>query len=104
MTMLSGKLGIIAALLLILAAFPLRAQWSGQLNLSAGLGGMNGDEKTGIGYLGHVLARGNAGLHYQSEKFTMTTVVNGLWEPKSSDNTRLNLNLEQQDQVDLELV
>ncbi len=35
MTMLSGKLRIIATLLLTLAAFPLRAQWSGQLDLSA---------------------------------------------------------------------
>ena len=102
--MLTGKLRIIALLLLSLAAFPLRAQWSGHVDLSAGLGGMNGDEKTGIGYLGHVLAQGNAGIRYQSEKFTMTTAVNGLWEPKSGDNSRLNLDLGQQDQVGLELV
>ena len=95
---------LILSLLLALASFPLKAQWSGSVDFSAGLGGMNGDEKTGIGYLGHILAQGNANLRYQTDKFTWTTAVNGRWEPKSSDNTRLNLNLAQQDKVDLELV
>ena len=91
-------------LLLFVAAVPLRAQWSGSADLTTGLGGMTGDEVTRIGYLGHILAQGNFSLRYRTEKFSWSTTLNGKWEPKSTDNTRLNLDLKQQEQVGLELV
>ena len=95
---------ILALLLLSLAAFPLRAQWSGSADFAAGLGGMNGDREREIGFLGHILAQGDFGLNYKSDKFTWTTSVNGKWEPKSSDNSRLNFSLSGQDQLDVDLV
>ena len=91
-------------LLVFLAAVPLRAQWSGSADISTGLGGMTGDEVTRIGYLGHILAQGNLSLRYRTDKFSWSTALNGKWEPQSNDNTRLNLDLKQQEQLGLELV
>ena len=95
---------LILTMLLFLAAVPLRAQWSGSVDFSAGLGGMKGDKETGLGYLGHLLAQGDFGLRYQTETFTWTTAVKGKWEPKSSDNSRLNFSSVRQDGLDLDLV
>ena len=95
---------VVVLLSLLLAAFPLQAQWSGSADLSAGLGGMKGNDELDIGLLGHLLTKGDASLRYQTEKFTWTAAVNGKWESKSSDNSRLNFSLEQSDALRLELV
>ena len=87
-----------------MAALPLLAQWSGSADVSAGLGGMTGDKQTRIGYLGHALTQGSVNLRYKTDKFSWSTTVNGRWEPKSTDNTRLNMIPDQRDKVDLELV
>ena len=81
--------GICLALTLLLWADPLRAQWSGSVDLSGGLGGMEGsivnDEKPMI----HGLAQGTLKLNYTTEKFTCNTTVTEKWEPKTTDNSRL---------------
>ena len=94
----------ILLLLLTLAAFPLRAQWSGSADLATGLGGMTGNKDLNIGFLGHLLTQGNASVRYQSDQFTWNASVNGKWEPKSSDNSRLNFHAEAADRLALELV
>ena len=77
-------------LLLLLCAFPLSAQWSGSVDLSTGLGGMEGsivnDEKP----MFHGLAQGTFQLNYKTEKFRWSTKVDGKWEPKTTDNARLS--------------
>ena len=95
---------ILSLLLLSLAALPLRAQWSGNAGFSSGLGGMTGDKEREVGYLGHVLAQGDFGINYKSDKFTWSAALNGKWEPKSSDNSRLNFIQSGQDQLDVDLV
>ena len=95
---------ILALLLFTLAAPPLRAQWSGWMDITGGLGGMKGNRELDVGLLGHVLAQGDVGLRYQTDAFTWTTSVTGRWEPKSSDNSRMNISLEQPEAMGLELV
>ena len=95
---------ILSLLLLSLSALPLRAQWSGSADLAAGLGGMNGDREREVGFLGHILTQGDLGLDYKSDKFTWTTSVKGKWEPKSSDNSRLNFSRSGDDRLDVDLV
>ena len=96
---------VIATLLLIaLTAFPLQAQWSGHMDVTTGLGGMTGNDELGVGLLGHLLTQGNVSLRYQTEKFSWNTTVGGRWEPKSSDNSRLDFNRDQPDELNLELV
>ena len=77
-------------LLLLLCALPLSAQWSGSVDLSTGLGGMEGsivnDEKP----MFHGLAQGTFQLNYKTEKFRWSTKVDGKWEPKTTDNARLS--------------
>ena len=94
----------ILALTLLLAALPLWAQWSGSADFSSGLGGMNGDREREIGFLGHVLTQGDFALTFQSEKFKWSTSVNGKWEPKSSDNSRMNFSIGDQDALALDVV
>ena len=91
-------------LTLILAAFPLRAQWSGSADLATGLGGMTGNKDLDVGFLGHLLTQGNASVRYQSDRFTWNASVNGKWEPKSSDNSRVNFSRDEADRLALELV
>ena len=95
---------LILILLLNLAASPLRAQWSGSADLSAGLGGMTGNDELGVGLLGHLLTKGDATFRYQTDKFTWSTAVNGKWESKSSDNSRLNFRMEEPGEMGLEVV
>ena len=95
---------ILSLLLLNLAALPLRAQWSGSADLSAGVGGMMGNRDLDVGLLGHVVTNGNATFRYQAEKFTWTTSVNGKWENKSSDNSRVNFRMEEPGEMGLEVV
>ena len=101
---MSVRTVIVSLMLTVLAALPLQAQWSGSVNFATGLGGMTGDKETGIGYLGHLLLDGDASVKYQTDKFMWKAVVSGKWEPRSNDNTRLNLNMAQTDQVGMEMV
>ena len=80
---------LILSFLLLMAAPVLRAQWSGSLDFSSGLGGMLADERVGAGTLGHLLLKGDGSLNYQTEKFTWKTTVGATWEPKSGDNFRM---------------
>ena len=102
---MKARSAIVSLMLLILAAFPMQAQWSGSADLSTGVGGMKGDELTRIGYLGHLITKGNVSIRYRPDTvFTWNTSLNGNWETKTNDNTRLNLNLAQPDQPGLEFV
>lgn len=91
-------------LLLFLAALPLRAQWSGSADLATGLGGMNGNKDLDIGLLGHLLTQGNASVRYLTDRFTWNASVNGKWEPKSSDNSRVNFSRDEAGRLAMELV
>ena len=95
---------ILLSLLFFVAAPALRAQWSGRVDFSTGLGGMMGNREYQIGNLGHLLTQGDFTLRYRTDKFTWTNTLNGSWEPKSSDNSRMNLKLAQQDEIGLDLV
>ena len=95
---------ILSLLLLNLVSLPLRAQWSGSADLSAGVGGMMGNRDLDVGLLGYVVTNGKATFRYQAEKFTWSTSVNGKWENKSSDNSRVNFRMEEPGEMGLEAV
>ena len=81
---------ILALLLLNLAAIPLRAQWSGSVGFTGGVGGHTGSDVSGIGFLGHALTQGDFTLRYKSDSLSWTTVVKGEWEPRTTDDTSMN--------------
>ena len=95
---------LVLVIMLLTAALPLRAQWSGRAYFSTGIGGMMGREDLDIGFLGHVVTQGDVSLLYKTDKFSWNTTVGGSWEAKSSDNSRLNMNLPQPDELGLEVV
>ena len=77
-------------LVLLLCCVPLKAQWSGSVDLSGGMGGMVSEvfeDKPMI----HGLAQGTFQLNYQTGKFKWGTTVKGKWEPKWTDNSRLSV-------------
>jgi len=75
---------------LLLCRVPLRAQWSGSLDLSGGLGGMEGSEVLDDQPIAiHGLAQGAFQLGYKTEKFAWTNTLIGRWEPNTTDNSRL---------------
>lgn len=76
-------------LALLLCCAPLSAQWSGSVDLSGGIGGMEGSEITEDKPMLHGLVRGNFQLNYKTEKFGWTNKVTGEWEPKTTDNSRI---------------
>ncbi|MBQ2198547.1 MAG: hypothetical protein II406_07345, partial [Bacteroidales bacterium] len=76
-------------LALLLCCVPLRAQWSGNVDLSAGLGGMSGSIITDDKPMIHGLTEGKFQLNYKKEKFSWITTVDGKWEPKTTDNSRM---------------
>ena len=76
-------------LALLLCCVPLRAQWSGNVDLSAGLGGMSGSIITDDEPMFHGLTEGKFQLNYKKEKFSWITTVDGKWEPKTTDNSRM---------------
>ena len=84
-----GLCGLIASLALLLWCAPLQAQWSGYADLSAGIGVMKDIHITEDQPLIHGLAQGNFQLNYNKNKFSWTTTVEGKWEPKTTDNSRL---------------
>ncbi len=77
-------------LALVLHCLPLCAQWSGNLDLSGGLGGMEGNEITQSGPMYHGLVKGILQLNYKKENFQWATKVEGKWEPKTTDNGRFS--------------
>lgn len=79
---------------LLLCVVPLRAQWSGSLDLSGGLGGMEGSLITEGKPVFHVLAQGTFQLDYKTDKFGWKTTLNGKWEPNVTDNTRASFKKE----------
>lgn len=74
---------------------PLRAQWSGSMDLSGGIGGMEGNIVNDYAPMFHGLANGEFKLNYEKEKFSWKTTVKGKWEPKTTDNARLQYKNEQ---------
>lgn len=77
-------------LALLLCSLPLRAQWSGNVDLSAGLGGMEGSIVSDNKPMFHGLTQGVFQLNYKTEKFRWTTRLDGKWEPKTTDNARFS--------------
>lgn len=75
-------------LALLLCSLPLRAQWSGNVDLSAGLGGMTGSIVSDDKPMFHGLTQGTFQLNYKTDHFRWSTRVDGKWEPKTTDNTR----------------
>ena len=80
--------------LLILCCAPLRAQWSGSVDLSAGIGGMEGTEVSENKPMIHAITEGTFLLNYNTQKFTWKTKLTGKWEPKTTDNARLSYKTE----------
>ena len=76
-------------LALLLCCVPLRAQWSGSVDISAGLGGMEGSIITDDEPMFHGLTEGKFQLNYKKEKFSWITTVDGKWAPKTTDNSRM---------------
>ena len=74
---------------LLLCCAPLQAQWSGSVNFAGGLGGMEGSVVNDYEPMYHGLIDGALRLNYQTEKFKWNTVINGKWEPNTTDNARL---------------
>ena len=79
----------ILVLAFLLCCIPLRAQWTGSVDLSAGLGGMEGSVISDEKPMFHGITQGLFRLDYRKEKFSWSTTVNGKWEPKVTDNTRM---------------
>ncbi|MBQ2171823.1 MAG: outer membrane beta-barrel protein [Bacteroidales bacterium] len=77
-------------LALLLCSLPLRAQWSGSVDFSAGLGGMEGSIVSDDKPMFHGLTQGVFQLNYKTDKFRWSTKVDGKWEPKTTDNTRFS--------------
>ena len=77
-------------LALLLCSLPLRAQWSGSVDFSAGLGGMEGSLVSDDKPMFHGLTQGVFQLNYKTEKFRWSTKVDGKWEPKTTDNARFS--------------
>lgn len=84
---------------LLLCCAPLRAQWSGSVDLSGGLGGMEGSEISDDKPMFHGLAQGAFQLNYKTEKFGWTTTLIGRWEPNTTDNSRMAYKNERLDLV-----
>lgn len=74
----------------LLLAVPARAQWSGSVDLSGGLGGIEGGLASDYKPVFHGLAQGEFRLNYKTDKFSWNTTLNGKWEPNTTDNTRIS--------------
>ena len=81
--------GFVLGCTLLLCSAPVHAQWSGDVELSGGLGVMDGSLVTDDKPMFHSLAQGVFKLNYQTEKFSWRTKVEGKWEPNTTDNTRI---------------
>ena len=74
---------------LLLSYVPLRAQWSGSVDIAGGLGGMEGSVVNDDAPMFHGLLEGAFHLNYNSDKFNWTARVYESWEPNTTDNARL---------------
>ena len=80
---------------LLLSCAPLRAQWSGSVDIAGGLGGMEGSVVNDDAPMFHGLLEGAFRLNYNTEKFSWTARVYESWEPNTTDNARLQYKNEQ---------
>ena len=79
----------LTCLIFLLSYVPLRAQWSGSVDVAGGLGGMEGSVVNDDAPMFHGLLNGAFRLNYNTDKFSWTTRVYGRWEPNTTDNARL---------------
>ena len=86
--------GLFLGLALLLCSLPLRAQWCGSVDLSVGLGGMEGSLVNDEEPMMHGLTQGVFQLNYKTEKFRWGTRLEGKWEPNTTDNSRLSYKTE----------
>ena len=80
---------------LLLSCAPLRAQWSGSVDIAGGLGGMEGSVVNDDAPMFHGLLQGAFRLNYNTDKFSWTARVYESWEPNTTDNARLQYKNEQ---------
>ena len=80
---------LILLLLTISIPLSLRAQWSGSADISGGLSGMEGSIVNDSAPMFHGLVNGEFKLNYVTDKFSWKTTVKGKWEPRTTDNGRL---------------
>ena len=76
-------------LALLLCSLPIRAQWSGGLDLSGGFGVMSGSMIDEEKPMYHGLAKGTFNLNYKAETFDWGVKVFGDWKPLETDNARM---------------
>lgn len=75
---------------LLLCGIPLHAQWTGSLDLSGGLGGMEGSDVSDNKPMYHGITKGVFQLNYKKGIFSWNSTLNGKWEPKTTDNARIS--------------
>ena len=86
----------LTCLVFLLSCVPLRAQWSGSVDVAAGgLGGMESSVVNDEAPMFHGLLDGAFRLNYNTDKFSWTAKVYGSWEPNTTDNARLQYKNEQ---------
>ena len=83
------RIHFLICLAFLLAWMPLRAQWSGSVDVAGGLGGMEGSVVNDEAPMFHGLLDGAFRLNYNTEKFSWSAKVYGRWEPNTTDNARL---------------
>lgn len=71
---------------------PLRAQWSGSVDLMGGFGGLQGNIANNYDPMYHGLLQGEFQLHYKTDFFSWNTSINGKWEPNTTDKVRFDFN------------
>ena len=76
-------------LALLLCSVSLRAQWSGSMDVLGGLGGTEGNSIIEDKPMLHGLVQGVCKLDYKKDQFNWHTTLNGKWEPKTTENTRV---------------
>ena len=86
---------LLTCLVFLIGCLPLRAQWSGGLDIAGGLGGMEGSVVNDDAPMFHGLLDGAFRLNYNSDKFCWSAKVYGSWEPNTTDNARLQYKDEQ---------
>ena len=83
---------LLICLLLLPLGLPLHAQWNGSLDLTGGFGAIEGNGITDNGEpMVHALVQGTVKVGYTKPKFFWGTTLKGKWEPKTTDNSRLQL-------------
>ena len=78
-------------MLLLPGTDPLRAQWSGSIDLAGGYGIMPPSEEDDTDRLDHGLVQGSVKLKYKHPSLVWSAVLDGRWEPKDSETRRGSL-------------